>query len=154
MTAASKWGGPHSAMVIQKPLMGSYEKEFQEFCRIFRLPCFYFQTLPFLPDLKGVPSKNAANEMTGETKKHATLKKILSKRLLQRWIGVQYHPKTERQSHYGEINMTACYDLVIYCDKTVIMFAWLILAIQFIFHTTRMLWLLLPSTHLLSIGGY
>eukprot|EP00039_Didymoeca_costata_P029127 m.23396 g.23396 ORF g.23396 m.23396 type:complete len:617 (-) comp7494_c0_seq4:292-2142(-) len=37
---------------------------------------------------------------------------------LQRWVGVQYHPKTEIESHYGEMTMSKCYDLVVFVDKT------------------------------------
>ncbi|CAD7947621.1 unnamed protein product [Amoebophrya sp. A120] len=38
--------------------------------------------------------------------------------ILQRWVGVQYHPETELQSHYGEVRANKCYDLVIFCDET------------------------------------
>lgn len=31
--------------------------------------------------------------------------------ILQRWVGVQYHPETEIESHYGEMSVARCYDL-------------------------------------------
>ena len=31
--------------------------------------------------------------------------------ILQRWVGVQYHPETEIESHYGEMSVAKCYDL-------------------------------------------
>jgi hypothetical protein len=38
--------------------------------------------------------------------------------MLQRWVGVQYHPETEFSSHYGEVVMGRCYDTVVFVDKT------------------------------------
>lgn len=38
--------------------------------------------------------------------------------ILQRWVGVQYHPQTEIHSHYGEMVMSKCYDLAVFIDKT------------------------------------
>ncbi len=38
--------------------------------------------------------------------------------ILQRWVGVQYHPETEYQSHYGEMRVGKCYDLIVFCDKS------------------------------------
>ena len=37
---------------------------------------------------------------------------------LQRWVGVQYHPETELESHYGEMRMGRCFDMVVYVDST------------------------------------
>ncbi|CAE7876132.1 UBE2J2 [Symbiodinium microadriaticum] len=38
--------------------------------------------------------------------------------ILQRWVGVQYHPETEIESHYGEMAIAKCYDLAVFVDKT------------------------------------
>lgn len=38
--------------------------------------------------------------------------------ILQRWVGVQYHPETEIESHYGEMSVAKCYDLAVFVDKT------------------------------------
>jgi len=38
--------------------------------------------------------------------------------ILQRWVGVQYHPETEIESHYGEMVMSKCYDLAVFVDET------------------------------------
>ncbi|CAE7586014.1 Ube2j2 [Symbiodinium sp. CCMP2456] len=38
--------------------------------------------------------------------------------ILQRWVGVQYHPETEIESHYGEMAIARCYDLAVFVDKT------------------------------------
>jgi erythromycin esterase-like protein len=37
---------------------------------------------------------------------------------LQRWVGVNYKPETEMQSHYGELLLSLCYDQVVYLDRT------------------------------------
>ena len=37
---------------------------------------------------------------------------------IQRWVGVSYRPKTERQSHYGELILCQCYDHIVYMDVT------------------------------------
>jgi len=37
---------------------------------------------------------------------------------LQRWVGVQYHPDTEFESHYGQMRVERAYDMVVYVDKT------------------------------------
>ena len=48
------------------------------------------------------------------------LAKILQDRetRLQRWVGVMYKPLTEKQSHYGEMSLCACYDLIVFVDET------------------------------------
>ena len=38
--------------------------------------------------------------------------------VLQRWVGVQYHPKTEISSHYGEMLASCAYNMVVFVDKT------------------------------------
>ena len=37
---------------------------------------------------------------------------------LQRWVGVSYRPGTERQSHYGALQLGQCYDQVVFVDET------------------------------------
>ena len=37
---------------------------------------------------------------------------------LQRWVGVQYHPETELESHYGDTIMLKQFDKIIFVDKT------------------------------------
>jgi erythromycin esterase-like protein len=39
--------------------------------------------------------------------------------LLERAIGVSYHPRTERQSHYFSARMAARFDAVIHIDRTI-----------------------------------
>ena len=48
----------------------------------------------------------------------ADLSTLLSQPRLQRWVGVQYHPETELESHYGEMTMARCFDMVVYVDET------------------------------------
>jgi len=38
--------------------------------------------------------------------------------VMQRWVGVQYHPETELQSHYGEMLASQAYNLLIFVDET------------------------------------
>lgn len=47
-----------------------------------------------------------------------SLVEMLDEPRLQRWVGVQYHPATELQSHYGEMRMARCYNVVVFVDKT------------------------------------
>ena len=45
-------------------------------------------------------------------------KKIVPEELLERAIGVVYHPQTERMSHYFYANLAEQFDAIIHCDKT------------------------------------
>jgi len=45
-------------------------------------------------------------------------KHLLGFPMLQRWVGVQYHPDTELESHYGEVLMGKCYDTIVFIDTT------------------------------------
>ena len=45
-------------------------------------------------------------------------KKIVPEELLERAIGVVYHPQTERISHYFYANLAEQFDAIIHCDKT------------------------------------
>ncbi|CAD7975021.1 unnamed protein product [Amoebophrya sp. A25] len=38
--------------------------------------------------------------------------------ILQRWVGVQYHPETELQSHYGELVASRAYDMLLFVDES------------------------------------
>jgi erythromycin esterase-like protein len=38
--------------------------------------------------------------------------------MLERAIGVVYHPQSERMSHYFYANLAQQFDAVIHCDKT------------------------------------
>ncbi|HEY0658270.1 MAG TPA: erythromycin esterase family protein, partial [Pyrinomonadaceae bacterium] len=46
------------------------------------------------------------------------VKKLLSKPLLERAIGVIYRPQTERQSHYFTARVSEQFDAVIHFDET------------------------------------
>lgn len=37
---------------------------------------------------------------------------------LQRWVGVQYHPETELESHYGETKIGKQYNKIVFIDET------------------------------------
>ena len=71
---------------------------------------FWFQTAPFTSGARGAGAAGAA---VG-----AELAAILAAPRLQRWVGVNYKPETERQSHYGELLLGACYDQIVYVDVT------------------------------------
>lgn len=43
---------------------------------------------------------------------------LLSFPILQRWVGVSYHPDTEFDSHCGEVLLGKCYDTVVFIDET------------------------------------
>ena len=37
---------------------------------------------------------------------------------LQRWVGVSYKADTERQSHYGTLTLSKCYDQIVFVNTT------------------------------------
>jgi erythromycin esterase-like protein len=89
--AASDWGGPAEVKRVRPALPGSYEDLFHE-TGVSRF---------FLP----LTSEGQARE-------------VLSKRRLERAIGVIYRPATERQSHYFTANLAQQFDAVIHFDET------------------------------------
>ncbi|MBZ5708378.1 erythromycin esterase family protein [Nannocystis pusilla] len=91
VTAASDWGGPAERMRVRPSLPGSYERLFHE----LGLPGFYL-------DLRDL------GEAAGG----------LVEPRLHRAIGVIYHPRTERMSHYFETRLPQQYDAVFHLDQT------------------------------------
>ncbi len=89
--AASDWGGPADRKLVRPALVGSHEALFHK----VGLDSF------FLPLEKGTAATEA-----------------LSKRRLERAIGVIYRPETERLSHYFHAQLADQFDAVIHIDKT------------------------------------
>ena len=88
VTAAEMWDGPARIMQIRPSLENSYERLFHD------------TGLPnFMVELKRAPSG-------------------LRQERLERAIGVQYVPATERLSHYFSANLPAQFDVVVHFDVT------------------------------------
>ena len=51
------------------------------------------------------------NALSGQHVSPDKLLTVANFPILQRWVGVQYHPETEIESHYGEMSIGKCYDL-------------------------------------------
>jgi erythromycin esterase-like protein len=88
--ASSDWGEPGAVRQVQPALPRSYERAFQE----SGIPAF---VLPL---------------------RHEPVAKELRRPLLQRAIGVVYHPHTERQSHYFEARLAQQFDAIIHFNRT------------------------------------
>eukprot|EP00913_Durusdinium_trenchii_P020386 g19150.t1 len=58
------------------------------------------------------------NALSGQNISPEKLLMVANFPILQRWVGVQYHPETEIESHYGEMSIAKCYDLAVFVDKT------------------------------------
>jgi erythromycin esterase-like protein len=89
--AAESWGMPGEVRDVRPALSGSWESAFHQ----TGIPAF----------LLLLQEPRTAGEI-GETE------------LLERAIGVSYHPQTERQSHYFSARMTGRFDAVIHIDRT------------------------------------
>lgn len=89
--AASDWGEPAERKRVRPALAGSYEALFHE----TGLDRF------FLPIKRGTPAFEA-----------------LSKRRLERAIGVVYRPETERLSHYFHAHLVDQFDALLHFDES------------------------------------
>ncbi|WP_395397854.1 protein-L-isoaspartate(D-aspartate) O-methyltransferase [Novosphingobium sp. BL-8A] len=92
VAAASDWGGP----MEMKPVTPSAEGSIERLCHDAAVP-------RFLIDLR------RADEAVRE---------LLSKPLLERYIGVIYRPESERLSHYAVVQLAQEYDAWIWFDET------------------------------------
>jgi erythromycin esterase-like protein len=91
VTAASNWDAPAERKRVRPGMDGSYELLFHE----LEIPKFLL-----------IPGEEQ------DVSNH------LSKPLLERAIGVIYHPETERYSHYFFANLPEQFDAVIHFDET------------------------------------
>ncbi len=91
VTAATEWDGPAHRRHVRPALAGSYEQVFHE-TGIERF------LLPIRAD--------------------AVLASALSKRRLERAIGVLYRPETERGSHYFHARLAEQFDYIVHIDET------------------------------------
>ena len=108
VTASSSWGGPHRAHALKPALPDSYEEQLHRLQSAIGPDPFYFRT--------AISSEQAAAAGSAEEAQLVGL--LRGEARLQRWVGVNYKPETERQSHYGELMLSACYDQVVYIDTT------------------------------------
>jgi protein-L-isoaspartate(D-aspartate) O-methyltransferase len=93
VAAASDWGGPMEIKTVRPGLAGSYEKLFHD-----------SGTSNFLLALDAAASSDVFRG--------------LSRRRLERAIGVVYRPETERQSHYFDAVLAHQFDEYIWFDET------------------------------------
>lgn len=95
VTAAHNWDEPGLQRRVRPSLDNSYERLFHELSTTT-------DTGVFLLRLRDANGATAA----------------LSKRRLQRAIGVIYRPETERQSHYYHVELPSQFDAIIHIDET------------------------------------
>lgn len=108
VTAASSWGGPHRAHALKPALPDSYEEQLHRLQPAIGPDPFHFRTA-VSPEQAAAPETAAEAQLVGLLRGEARL---------QRWVGVNYKPETERQSHYGELMLSQCYDQIVYIDTT------------------------------------
>lgn len=97
-TAFGEDSNATKSYVLNQPLDQSSEQMFHQVCD--RLDCHAF----YLP-LEGVTI-------------HPQLVPVLQRRILQRYVGVRYHPESELQSHYKEASLIGQYDAMVFVNKT------------------------------------
>jgi ubiquitin-conjugating enzyme E2 J2 len=108
VTASSSWGGPHRAHALNPALPDSYEEQLHRLQSVIGSDPFHFRT--------AVSSEPAA--AAGSAAEAQLVGLLRAEARLQRWVGVNYKPETERQSHYGELMLSECYDQIVYIDTT------------------------------------
>ncbi len=133
VTAATDWGQPHADVALRPALADSYEGQLHALhARFGAGRVWSISTAAVVA--RGVPvaaaqsataaADAAASGAAGapsvtEHPAAAGLAELLQgPPRLQRWVGVSYKPATERESHYGEMNLARCYDQVIFFDST------------------------------------
>ena len=135
VTAAKRWGGEHKDRKLNPALPESYEgalhREVQP--HVGDGVPFYFATAPFAdPTGKEESQEGAAGGtfsaaragVRAALEQNDRIAKAMVDLLqpavprLQRWVGVSYKPDTERQSHYGSLVLSQCYDQVIFVNST------------------------------------
>ena len=132
--AASRWGGMHSSMKLLPSIPGSYEQLMHVLSKKPTFGAYFtFNTAPFASGgggggggrvaIEGGDGDDGAPRLAADAsgvdaEVVADLRDLLSARRTQRWVGVQYHPATEKRSHYGEVDLAHCYDQIIFCDFT------------------------------------
>ncbi|KAF2180078.1 putative erythromycin esterase [Zopfia rhizophila CBS 207.26] len=94
VAASDAWDGPMRTMAINPSRADSYERIMHD----TGIPSF------FLDLRKGWQSEE--------------VRKALEEEKLERFIGVVYHPKTERWSHYVKASLTRQVDAFVWFDKT------------------------------------
>ena len=140
VTAANNWGGKQQDFVLNDSLPESYEGAFRRDIvpHINSNLSFTFLTAPFAdassaasasktsssspspPPIFPAASLCVTNAVNDQNPIALALVELCHPKIprLQRWVGVQYKPNTERQSHYGELTLSKCYDQIIYMDQT------------------------------------
>lgn len=83
------------------------------------MPVEFKTVLPALKDsIEEVLHKTAVKNFILKFRDNAELTKALDTPLLERFIGVIYQPRTERQSHYYHAHISKQFDALIYLDET------------------------------------
>ena len=148
VTAAHQWGGDHQDHTLQPALEGSYEERMHVTVQRElegseeEGACFHFCTQPFAEPNGGgggggggkkqeedddddIDEFQAARQVVREAVANnepiaLALVDLCRPEIprLQRWVGVSYRPKTERQSHYGSLSISQCYDQIIFIVRS------------------------------------
>jgi erythromycin esterase-like protein len=108
--AAHTWGGSSFQIDLTPALSESHEALLHSVAEQQKLEAF-----GLVLRQRAKPSRDSGDEPTAA---QIVAQKALSKRRLERFVGVQYVRRTERHSHYSFCNMTDQFDAVIHIDTT------------------------------------
>jgi hypothetical protein len=126
VTAASDWGQPHADVALRPALADCYEGQLHAMHARFGAGRVWSintaAVLARVASMTAVQPAAAAVASAFTVAEHPAAEGLIEllqgPPRLQRWVGVSYKPATERESHYGEMNLARCYDQVIYFDTT------------------------------------
>jgi len=107
VTAAHNWDDDPHHMTVNKGMNGSYEKLFHD--AVLQMDSEHFKKGNFLLNFR---SNNSEIQPSKE------LYDALTRKMLERMIGVLYRPDTERFSHYVSCSLPKQFDSVIHLDRT------------------------------------
>jgi len=117
VTAAPDWGRPHADVPLKPALPESFEGQLHELLARHggagagAGDLWSIVTAPF-------SGRSAGGAPAAHPLKPGLVSLLSGPPRLQRWVGVSYKPETELQSHYGEMNVAACYDQIVFADVT------------------------------------
>jgi erythromycin esterase-like protein len=102
--AARTWNGRDYVMELSESLPGSVGHLLHRVAKEFRTP-----------QLAVVTRTNSRHGLSSEQR---AARQVLNERRLERFVGVQYIKRTERQSHYSLCSVAEQFDAVVHLDKT------------------------------------
>ena len=120
VSAARRWGGDRETMQVRQGLPDSYEQLMHEVAyRTESSDQLMPNFMLLLRSNAAAPSSGAGGKISAASKVNDRVLQLLrSPARLQRAIGVQYVPATERQSHYFRALLPQQFDVLLHFDRT------------------------------------